>query len=308
LATLVIEDPVFLKHLVPVGHPERPDRLRAIGKALADERYAGLLRQSAPLAAEDTLATAHTGTYVEEIREAIPQAGVAQIEADTYVCPESFTVALHAVGAACLAVDEVMSGQVANAFVAERPPGHHAEVDRCMGFCLFNNAVIAARHAQRHHGAERVAIVDWDVHHGNGTQAIVWADPTVLYCSTHQMPAYPGTGLPSETGVGNIVNAPLSPGDGGSEFRAAFSDRILPALDAFAPELVVISAGFDAHTRDPLADLNLTEEDFAWATGEVMAVAARHAGGRIVSLLEGGYDLTALARSVAVHVSALMTA
>ena len=306
MATLLVEDPVFLKHLVPTGHPERPDRLRAITRALADERFAGLVRRQAPLADVSVLATAHLDTYIDEIRNAVPAAGIVQIEADTYISPDSFIVARHAVGAACLAVGEVMAGQAANAFLAIRPPGHHAEADRCMGFCLFNNAVIAAGHAQRHHGASRVAIVDWDVHHGNGTQALVWYDATILYCSTHQMPLYPGTGAPSETGVGNIVNAPLSPGDGGSEFRAAFDGRILPAVDAFAPDLIVISAGFDAHARDPLAELNLTEDDFAWATTAVMALARRHCGGRIVSLLEGGYDLTGLADSVAAHVAALM--
>jgi acetoin utilization deacetylase AcuC-like enzyme len=308
LATLLVEDPVFLKHLVPAGHPERPDRLRAITKALSEARFADLARRQAPLAEVSVLATVHLEAYIEEIRSAVPSAGIVQIEADTYICPDSFTVARHAVGAACLAVDEIMAGRATNAFLPVRPPGHHAEADRCMGFCLFNNAVIAARHAQLNHGVGRVAIVDWDVHHGNGTQALVWSDATILYCSTHQMPLYPGTGAPSETGVGNIVNAPLSPGDGGHEFRAAFNDRILPAVDAFAPNFIIISAGFDGHARDPLASLNLTEDDFAWATTAVMKLARRHASGRIVSLLEGGYDLTALADSVAAHVAALMMA
>lgn len=306
MASLLIEDPIFLQHLVPAGHPERPDRLRAITKALAEERFAGLVRLKAPLADTQVITSAHFQSYIDQIHDAIPPTGIAQIEADTYVSYESFTVARHAVGAACLAVDEVMAGRAANAFLAVRPPGHHAEADRCMGFCLFNNAVIAARHAQQNHGAGRVAIVDWDVHHGNGTQALVWSDQTVLYGSTHQMPLYPGTGAPSETGVGNIVNAPLSAGDGGAEFRAAFEARILPAVDAFAPDLIVISAGFDAHMRDPLAGLNLTEDDFAWATKAVMEIAKRHAEGRIVSLLEGGYDLVGLADSVAAHVAALM--
>ncbi len=308
MTTLLVEDPVFLEHLVPTGHPERPDRLRAITKALSDPRFAGLVRKSAPLAETSTIALVHTDAYIDEIRTAVPAAGIVQIEVDTYVSAKSFTVARHAVGAACLGVDEVMSGRATNAFLPVRPPGHHAEADRCMGFCLFNNAVIATRHAQRHHGAGKVAIVDWDVHHGNGTQDLVETDATVLYCSTHQMPAYPGTGAPSETGLGNIVNAPLSPGDGGSEFRAAFESRVLPAVDTFAPDLVVISAGFDGHMRDPLAELNLTEADFAWATAAVMRIAERHCGGRIVSLLEGGYDLTALAGSVAAHVSELMKA
>jgi acetoin utilization deacetylase AcuC-like enzyme len=220
--------------------------------------------------------------------------------------PKSFEVASRAAGGVCLAVDEVIGGAFANAFCAVRPPGHHAERDRAMGFCLFNSAAIGARHAQRKHGVGRVAIVDWDVHHGNGTQAIVWDDPTIFYASTHQMPLYPGTGDPSEKGAGNILNVPLSPGAGSDEFETAFDDVILPALNKFAPELVIISAGFDAHWRDPLASINLREEDFAWATEALMGVADRHAGGRIVSTLEGGYDLQGLAASVAAHVGALL--
>jgi acetoin utilization deacetylase AcuC-like enzyme len=231
-----------------------------------------------------------------------------QIETDTYLSPESFTVARHAVGAAILAVDEVIAGRATNAFAAVRPPGHHAGADFYMGFCLFNTAVIAARHAQRAHGVRKAAIVDWDVHHGNGTQALVASDPTILYCSTHQMPLYPGTGAGSETGIGNLVNAPLRPGATGTEFRAAFERLLLPAIDAFEPELIVISCGFDAHWRDPLASLNLTEEDYAWATAALMEGADRHAQARIVSLLEGGYDLTAVTESAAAHVAALMNA
>jgi acetoin utilization deacetylase AcuC-like enzyme len=204
-------------------------------------------------------------------------------------------------------VDEVMLGHVANAFVAMRPPGHHAERVRAMGFCFFNNAAIAARHAQQRYGAERVAIMDWDVHHGNGTQDIFWSDPSVLYASTHEMPLYPGTGALSERGEHDtIVNAPLAAGDGGEVFREAFEAAVLPRIDAFQPDLIVISAGFDAHWRDPLASLNLTEADFAWATKRLMDLADRHAGGRVVSLLEGGYDLEGLAKSTAAHVNALM--
>jgi acetoin utilization deacetylase AcuC-like enzyme len=213
---------------------------------------------------------------------------------------------MTAVGAATAAVDDVFSGKADNVFVASRPPGHHAERATAMGFCLFNNAAIAARHAQKVYGAERVAVVDWDVHHGNGTQDIFWTDPSVLYCSTHQMPLYPGTGAKGETGAGNIVNAPLSPNDGGVEFRDAFLSRVLPALERFRPDLIIVSAGFDAHHRDPLAQLNLVEDDFDWATGELMDMAGRHASNRLVSLLEGGYDLQGLASSVAAHVKRLM--
>ena len=308
MATLLIEDPIFLHHHVPAGHPERPARLEAVTAALGGERFAGLTRATSEAAALDRVLLAHDGRYVEELQKELPEAGIVQIEADSYLSPESFAVALHAAGAACGAVDVVMAGTVANAFVAARPPGHHAEADHPMGFCLFNNAAIAARHARDRHGATRVAIVDWDVHHGNGTQAIFWDDASTLYASTHQMPLYPGTGAMSETGAGNIVNAPLHEGDEGDEFREAMIARVLPALEAFAPDLIVISAGFDAHWRDPLAGLNLKAEDFAWATEAVMAIADRTCGGRIVSLLEGGYDLTGLAESVAAHVAVLMTA
>ena len=308
MTTLFITDPVFLEHLVPTGHPERPDRLRAIGEALSGERFAALRRVGATPVDDAVLALAHDEDYIAAIRAAIPAEGIAQIDADTWVSPKSFLAAATAAGAGCLAVDAVMSGSANNAFCAVRPPGHHAERDRAMGFCLFDSVVIAARHAQRMHGAERVAIVDWDVHHGNGTQAIVWSDPTILYASTHQMPLYPGTGDASETGVGNIVNAPLSPGADGSDFSEAFTMRVLPAIEAFRPDLIVISAGFDAHWRDPLASLNLTEDDFAWATAEIMEKAAKHGGGRVVSLLEGGYDLKGLGNSVAAHVATLMTA
>ncbi|MCR4281733.1 MAG: histone deacetylase family protein [Bauldia sp.] len=308
MATLFVEDPIFLRHLVPEGHPERPDRLRAIGQALAGEQFAELDRRAAPSASLETVAFAHVQSYIDEIRAAVPDDGICQIEADTYLSPESYAVALHAVGGACLAVDQVMSGKATNAFAALRPPGHHAESDRAMGFCIFNNAAIAARHAQRKHGAARVAILDWDVHHGNGTQAIFWSDPSVLYASTHQMPLYPGTGAASETGAGNIVNAPLPAGAGDNEFYEALTERVFPAMIAFAPDFIIISAGFDAHWRDPLASLNLNEDDFAWATDAVMEIADRRCGGRIVSLLEGGYDLTALADSAAAHVAALMKA
>jgi acetoin utilization deacetylase AcuC-like enzyme len=306
MTTRLYSHPIYLEHLTPPGHPERPDRLRAIARALEDEKFLTLDRAEAPEGDPDTILYAHPKSFVERVRNAIPETGIASIDADTSASPKSWQAALTAIGAANAAVDDVFSGKVDNVFVASRPPGHHAEKTTAMGFCLFNNAAIAARYAQKKHGAERVAIVDWDVHHGNGTQDIFWDDPSVLYCSTHQMPLYPGTGARDETGVGNIVNAPLSPRTGSEVFRDAFLTRILPAVGAFSPDLVVISAGFDAHHLDPLAEINLTEDDFDWATGHLMESAAHHSNGRIVSLLEGGYDLQGLAFSVAAHVGRLM--
>jgi acetoin utilization deacetylase AcuC-like enzyme len=307
MSTLLITHPACLEHLTPLGHPERPDRLRAIERALEAEKFQSLARVQAPTAALETIALCHPMDYVTEIRDATPGEGMVRLDADTSISPGSFEAALRAVGGAVHAVDEVCSKKAANAFVAARPPGHHAETARPMGFCLFGNAAIAARHAQTRHGIARAAIVDFDVHHGNGSQEIFWADRTVMYCSTHQMPLFPGTGAVGETGDFNtIVNAPLRPGDGGEAFRAAFDNRVLPRLREFAPELIVISAGFDAHMRDPLANLNLVEADFAWATQKIMEVADHCAGGRVVSLLEGGYDLEGLANSAAAHVTALM--
>ena len=234
--------------------------------------------------------------YITELRDASPKEGLAHLDGDTTMSPGTFEAAFRAVGGAVHAVDEVVAKKADNAFVATRPPGHHAETARPMGFCLFDNAAIAARHAQNRHGIERVAIVDFDVHHGNGSQEIFWSDKTVMYCSTHQMPLFPGTGAVSESGEYNtVVNAPLRPGDGADKFRDALESRILPRLIEFRPELVIISAGFDAHYRDPLANINLEEADFAWATQKLMEVADRYAGGRVVSLLEGGYDLQAWA-------------
>jgi len=306
MTTRLYTHPVYLEHLTPPGHPERPDRLRAIARVLDDEAFDALDRVEAPMGDEATILYAHPASFRDAVKAAIPAEGIARIDGDTSVSPKSWDAALTAIGAANAAVDDVFAGRADNVFVASRPPGHHAERTTAMGFCLFNNAAIAARHAQRRHGAERVAIVDWDVHHGNGTQDIFWSDPSVLYCSTHQMPLYPGTGAASETGAGNIVNAPLDPDSGGREFKDAFRTRILPALERFRPDLVIVSAGFDAHHRDPLAQLNLTEADFDWATAELMDIAGRHSANRLVSLLEGGYDLQGLAYSVAAHIGRLM--
>jgi acetoin utilization deacetylase AcuC-like enzyme len=307
MTTLLLSHPACLDHLNPMGHPERPDRIRAIERVLEQEKFQGLAREQAPMASIEMIALAHPLDYVEQVRDAAPKEGMVRLDADTTMSPGTFEAAMRAAGGAVQAVDEVMTGKVANAFVATRPPGHHAETATPMGFCLFNNAAVAARHAQKQHGAERVAIVDFDVHHGNGSQDIFWNDATVMYCSTHQMPLYPGTGAVSERGTKNtIVNAPLRPGDGGDEFREAMETVILPRLEGFAPDLVIISAGFDAHMRDPLANLNFLERDYTWVTQKLMELADHRAKGRVVSLLEGGYDLEGLSRSVAAHVTALM--
>ena len=307
MPTLYITHPACLDHITPLGHPERADRLKAVDRALEDEKFQLLAREQAPAAGLDTIALAHPLDYVEQIRDATPSVGMVRIDADTSMSPGSFAAATRAVGAATLAVDEVVAKRATNAFCAVRPPGHHAETERPMGFCLFNSVAVAARHAQKRHGLERVAIVDFDVHHGNGSQDIFWRDPTVMYCSTHEMPLYPGTGAVSERGEHNtIVNAPLRAGDGGEKFRDAMTSVILPRIDGFKPDLVLISAGFDAHTRDPLANLNLVEADFAWVTAKLMEAADKYCEGRVVSVLEGGYDLEALAQSAAAHVTALM--
>jgi acetoin utilization deacetylase AcuC-like enzyme len=307
MTTLLLTHSACLDHLNPLGHPERPERIRVIERTLEHERFQALAREQAPRAAFHRIALCHPMEYVEAIRDANPESGMVRLDADTSMSPGTFEAALRAIGAAVRAVDEVMTGQVANAFCATRPPGHHAETAQPMGFCYFNNAAIAARHAQNQYGAERVAIVDFDVHHGNGSQDIFWSDPTVMYCSTHEMPLYPGTGSITERGEHNtIVNAPLRAGDGGDEFREAVETAILPRLRDFSPDLIVISAGFDAHLRDPLANLNLLEPDYAWVTRKLMEIADASAKGRIVSVLEGGYDLEGLANSAAAHVMALM--
>ena len=274
---------------------------------MEDEKFQSLARVEAPRGPVEIITLCHPMEYVEAIRDASPAEGLVRLDADTSMSPGSYEAALRAVGGAKLAVDEVMAGKAENAFIATRPPGHHTETARPMGFCLFNNAAIAARYAQKKHGLERAAIVDFDVHHGNGSQDIFWSDKSVMYCSTHEMPLYPGTGAIGERGEFNtIVNAPLSAGDGGEAFREALETVILPRLREFKPDILIISAGFDAHTRDPLANLNLVEADYSWVTKKLMEIADESAQGRVVSLLEGGYDLQGLSRSVAAHVTALM--
>lgn len=302
MTTFYYSNPICLEHLVPAGHPERPDRMKALEAVFEHEHFNTLVRHLAPEAEAETVLLAHPESYLEKIRAAIPETGFSRIDSDTTASPRSMEAALISVGGAIAAVDAVFRKEADNAFVATRPPGHHAEKNTSMGFCLFNQAAIAARHAQKTHGAERVAIVDWDVHHGNGTQDIFYDDPSVIYCSTHQMPLYPGTGALRETGQGNIFNAPLSANDGSDHFREAFKTRILPALEEARPDLIIISAGFDAHHRDPLAEINLVADDFDWATGKVLDIAGRRCGNRVVSLLEGGYDLVGLAESAAAHV------
>ena len=306
MATQLYTHPIYLEHLTPPGHPERPDRLRALLKALEHQDFDELHRIESPRGSEESVLLAHPEEFLAKVANAIPVEGLARIDEDTVASPKSFEAVMYAIGAANAAVDAVFDKQADNAFVAARPPGHHAERETAMGFCLFNHASIAARHAQQKHGAERVAIVDWDVHHGNGTQDIFWDDKSVLYCSTHQMPLYPGTGAKNETGAGNIVNAPMAPQSDGHVFRSAFENVVMPALDKFQPDLIIISAGFDAHARDPLAEINLEEDDFDWATGKLMDRAGKFSSNRLVSLLEGGYDLQGLSLSAAAHIRRLM--
>ncbi|NNG05932.1 MAG: histone deacetylase family protein [Inquilinus sp.] len=307
--TILFTHPACIGHDPGPGHPERPDRLRAVLAALEGEAFALLDRREAPPATIEQIARAHPAGYVERVLATVPVEGYRGLDPDTVMSPGSGDAALRAAGAVCAAVDAVFAGEARNAFCAVRPPGHHAEADRAMGFCLFNNVAVGALHARAAHGVRRVAVVDFDVHHGNGTQDIFWKDAGLFYASTHQSPLYPGTGAPHETGdAGNVLNVPLHANAASPEFRQAIGEHVLPALAAFEPELLLISAGFDGHTRDPLANLNLTEADFAWATGKLCRLAGDACNGRVVSALEGGYDLDALAASTAAHVQELMVA
>ena len=273
---------------------------------LASPALQGYLHREAPCGTDEQILLAHTEEHLRRLRGISPETGYEYVDPDTVMMPHTLEAALRAVGAATAGVDAVFRGEADNVFCATRPPGHHAEHNKAMGFCFFNQAAIAAHYARRRYDAERVAVIDFDVHHGNGTQDIFWSEPDLFYGSTHQMPLYPGSGSSHETGVGNIFNAPLKAGDGGVEFRSAMNNLILPALETFSPDLIVISAGFDAHVRDPLGSLQLTEEDFSWITLKLMAIADQYCAGRVVSVLEGGYDLQGLAGSVGVHLNALM--
>jgi acetoin utilization deacetylase AcuC-like enzyme len=305
MTTLLFTHSACLDHDPGNHHPESPSRLSAVLAALSEPRFHGLERRDAPAVTIDDLLRVHPRHHVERILAAVPSAGHVAIDADTILSPASGRAALHAAGAVAAAVDAVVSNESDNAFCAVRPPGHHAEPERAMGFCLFNNIAVGALRARDVHGLERIAVIDFDVHHGNGTQAVFETDERLFYASTHQYPCYPGTGAASETGVGNIVNVPLRPLSGSGPFRRAFSERVLPAIDDFRPELMLISAGFDAHRSDPLAQLMLDESDYVWVTEKLVDLAFRHGHGRVVSSLEGGYDLPALGASVAAHVQVL---
>ena len=305
MSTAFFSHQIFEAHDTGPGHPESAERLRAIKKVISSSSYDTLIRREAPRSTLQQIAMVHDLNYVEKLMDLVPEHGWSQIDPDTFMCPETGEATLRAVGAVIEAVDGVISGTFDNAFCAVRPPGHHAEPNHGMGFCFFNNAAIAARHAQQAHGLERVAIVDFDVHHGNGTQAAFRGDKNVFFASSHQYPFYPGTGAIDEVGVGNIVNVPLESGSGSKDFRNGWSTKIFPALEAFQPEFLIISAGFDAHARDPLASINLEAEDFAWITRKLPEISGNKLNGRIISCLEGGYDLVGLAESVDAHVSEL---
>ena len=306
MTTLLVSQPNFADHQTPQGHPERADRIRAIEEALSRSRFDNLLRRDATSGDLMLAELVHDARYMAKLRDARPAEGIGQLDGDTFISAASLSAAATGLGGALSALDAVLLGEVDNAFCAIRPPGHHAEIATPMGFCLINTVAIVAREAQRKYGAERIAIVDFDVHHGNGTQDIFKADPSVFYASSHQMPLYPGTGKPTETGVGNITNVPLDPNSDGASMRDAYVTRIIPALLDFSPDLILISAGFDAHERDPLAQLNWQSSDYGWLTGKLMDAAERTCGNRIVSLLEGGYDLKGLAGGVSHHVAMLM--
>jgi len=308
MKTLILHHNDCLRHAPGARHPERPGRVRAVLGAIRNMQSTELL--PAPQASLEQISRVHDAAYWQRLIELEPGADQhgedkLALDPDTFLSAGSIDAALRGSGAACFAVDQVFAGKARNAFCVIRPPGHHAESSLAMGFCLLNHVAVAARHALAVHTIKRVAILDFDVHHGNGTQAIFEHRPDVLYVSSHQMPLFPGTGSADETGCGNIVNLPLAAGTGSHEFRAAWSQRGLPALNDFRPDLIIISAGFDAHQRDPLAQIELQDDDFDWITREICSHAQRACNGRVISLLEGGYDLEALASASHAHVEAL---
>ena len=305
MTTLLFEHASYGRHEVPPGHVEHPGRYQSVARALADPQFDDIERRAPALGSREAIARVHAPDFIDAVFAAAPTKGLAQLDADTFMGPTSLEASLRAVGAGLAAVEAVMAGEADNAFIAARPPGHHAEPDRAMGFCFFNHAAIAAHHA-RSLGATRIAVVDFDVHHGNGTQTAFWHDEDAFFASSHEWPQYPGTGRESDRGAfDTIANAPLATGSDGDAFRRAWGEKLLPRLDDFDPDFIVISAGFDAHARDPLGGLKLTEDDFAWVTGEILAIARARAGRRVVSLLEGGYDLAALGLSARAHLAAL---
>ena len=308
MSTLIFTHDDCLDHLPGPGHPESPARLQAVLQALRTPEFARAAWREAPMADHEMLLRVHTPGYVDEVESLQPDDGYQALDAgDTVMSPGSWRAVMRCVGAACAGVDAVVAGEARNVFCATRPCGHHAEADRAMGFCIFNQAAIAALHAQARHGLARVAVVDFDVHHGNGTQNAFYRKPDLFYGSCHQAPFYPGTGARHETGVaGNIVNVPLARGCNSATFRQRMAEDLLPALRRFGADLVIVSAGFDAHHQDPLGGLQLTDDDYHWITRELMTVADASAGGRLVSVLEGGYSLEGLASGTAAHVRALM--
>ncbi len=306
MTTLIYRHPVFQQHDTGPGHPECAARLMAILDALTTPEFAALEWREAPEASIEQIERVHPRHYVEAILAMAPAQGLRYLDPDTVMSPRSGEAALRAAGAVCAAVDAVVTAQANNAFCAVRPPGHHAEPNQAMGFCLFNNVAIGAAHALAQHGLQRAAVIDFDVHHGNGTQAMFEHRPELLYLSTHQSPLYPGTGHQHERGSGNILNVPLPYGSGSQVFRDAWLQYLSPALNDFRPDMILISAGFDAHRMDPLAGLNFVEEDYYWITRQILTVAETHCGGRLVSTLEGGYHLPALAASAAAHCQALL--